>query len=250
MAPVEQVFGGERQTPHAIFQQSRAESGWTSERPDGNASANHAAVDLAIACPSCAAAGNPNVRMFSRAGAGYYCVGGGHKWMDFDQLMGLNPQKMEYRGRKTIQANYRKVEVEVPSEVAEAFLAKFGDRGAATLASVMGVLSRQRSMMIGETDLKTIEERVGQTVPNGAAIAGHLYSLKSTIDEQKATIERLRNNLQQMGRGQHAISDSTVFVELGENLASRLQETAQSKDWTPESYIVEAVRLAIEGGWV
>lgn len=250
-APVQEVFGGERNTPHARFSQSRAESGWSPENPNGNVVTNHRPNDLALACPRCEAAGEPGVRMFSREGVGYYCIKNNHTWKDFDELMAAQPKRLAYRGTPARQVGFQKVQVEVPGEVADAFMKRFGDRGAATLAGVMSTLSGSRSMILGEDDLKNIEEKLGEPVNNGAFLAGKLYALKQELEQEKATVARLRTNLQTAARGSRVqVSDSTVIVDLGEDLAEKVNQAASQRDWSAETYIQEAVRLGVEGGWV
>ena len=250
-AAVQEVFGGERNTPHARFSQSRAESGWTPETPNGNVVTTHRPNDLALACPRCEAAGEPSVRMFSREGVGYYCIKNNHIWKDFDELMAAQPKKLPYRGITARQDQYTKVQVEVPGAVAEAFMKRFGDRGAATLASLMNTLSDARSMVLTESDLKNIEEKLGEPVTNGTALAGRFYALKQQLDEANATVNRLRTNLQTAARGSRVqVSDSVVVIDLGDDLAEKVSQAAASREWTSEAYIQEATRLAIEGGWV
>lgn len=251
-AAVQDVFGGERQTPHAIFQKSRAESGWTPDNPNGNVTVHHRPNDLALACPRCKAAGKTGVRMFAREGAGYYCVGDPqHKWNDFDALMGENPEKLAYRGIVAKQEGHIKIQVEVPAAVGEAFMKRFGDRGAATLSAVMNTLSDSRSMILSESDLRNIEDKLGKPVSNGSSIAGELYALKTELEQEKATTARLRTNLHTAARGSRVqVSDSTVIVDLGDELAEKVNQQAASREWSAETYIQEATRLAIEGGWV
>lgn len=250
-APVQDVFGGERNTPHARFAQSRAESGWTPENPNGNVATNHRPNDLALACPRCEAAGEPGVRMFSREGVGYYCIKNNHVWKDFDELMAAAPKALTYRGIQARQEGHVEVKVKVPGNIADAFRQRFGDRGDATLASLMGTISESRSMMLSESDLKNIEEKLGKPVTNGIAIAGELYSLKQQVDEAAATVTRLRTNLQTAARGSRVqVSDCTVIVDLGEELAEKVNREAAQREWSAETYIQEATRLAIEGGWV
>lgn len=250
-APVQEVFGGERQTPHAVFSKSRAESGWTPENPNGNVVTSHRPNDLALACPRCDAAGEPGVRMFSREGVGYYCIKQNHTWKDFDDLMAAGPKKLAFRGTPARQEGFQKIQVEVPGAVAESFMKRFGDRGAATLAGVMETLSGSRSMILGEDDLRNIEDKLGKPVTNGAVIAGEMYALKQQLDEATATVTRLRTNLQTAARGSRVqVSDSTVIVDLGEELAEKVNQQASSREWSAEAYITEATRLAIEGGWV
>lgn len=252
-APVQDVFGGERKTPHAVFSQSRAESGWTPDSPNGNVAAAHRPNDLAMECPDCAMAGNAGMRLFAREGIGYYCVKGSHVWKDFDALMARNPKKLEFRGITARQEGYKEIKISVPGNVADTFMARFGERGAATLASIMNTLSDSRSMMLTESDLKNIEDKLGKPVANGTMIAGEFYAMKTQLDEQKATVERLRNNLQTAARGSRVqVSDSTVVVELNDDVAEKVRQVVATlgEPWTVESYIAEAARLGAEGGWV
>jgi hypothetical protein len=250
-SPVQDVFGAERNTPHAVFNRSRQESGWTPTNPNGTVTANHRPNDLAMGCPTCRAEGTPGVRMFAREGVGYYCIAKNHTWKDIDALMALNPEKLEFRARPARQEGFRKVEIEVPGSIAEDFMKKFGDRGAATISGIMRVLSAERSMILTEENLKNIEDRIGEPVGNPAWIAGKLYQLKTELEEQKQVVTRLRNNLQTAARGSRVqVSDSTVVVDFGDELGQKLGEAASSHEWSVEAYVQEAVRLAIEGGWL
>jgi hypothetical protein len=250
-APVADVFGGERNTPHSVFDKRRREGGWTPERPNGTVVAQHKANDLAMECPDCLAQGKENVRLFTRADAGYYCLGGGHRWNDYDQLMARNPRKMQFKGIVARQDGFVKMTIEIPGSVAELIQKKFGEKLSATLAGVMDVLSGERCILMGESDVKRLQDRLGEEVKSPAFIVGKVWELKEATIELQATVDKLRDNLRQRmaGKTSEPLSDTMMILDLGE-LSGPLMEKANEKEWTPDMYVLEAVRLAIEGNWV
>jgi hypothetical protein len=250
-APVEQVFGGERQTPHSVFDKRRREGGWTPERPNGTVVANHKAADLAIACPDCRdLLGKNDVRMFTRPDAGYYCMNG-HRYNDYEQLLARNPAKLAYKGIVARQDGFVKMTIEMPGSVAELIKAKFGDKLSATLAGVMDVLSGERCILMGESDVKRLQDRLGEEVKSPAFIVGKIWELKEQTITLQETVDKLRENLRQRmsGRGEREVTDTMMMLDLGE-LSGPLLQKAQEKEWTPDMYVLEAVRLAIEGSWI
>jgi len=247
--PVADVFGGEKQTPHSVFDKRRREGGWTPERPNGTVVANHRANDLAMECPDCHAAGHEGVRMFADQ-RGYYCVGGGHIWKDYDLLMARQPKKMAYKGIVARQEGFVKMTIEMPGSIAEAIQKKFGDKLSATLTGVMDILSGEKCIMIGETDVKRLQGMMAEEVKSAGFIVGKMYELKEKVTEQEQTIEKLRENLKSRMTGRkEPVNDTTMILDLGE-MSEALLQKAQEKEWTPDMYVLEAVRLAIEGNWV
>ena len=201
-------------------------------------------------CPDCAAAGNKGVRMFADQ-RGYYCIGGGHIWKDYDLLMARNPTKMQYKGIVARQEGFVKMTIEMPGSIAEAIQKKFGDKLSATLTGVMDILSGEKCIMIGETDVKRLQGMIAEEVKSAGFIVGKMYEMKEKITEQETAIEKLRENLKQrmVGRTSNPVNDTTMILDLGD-LSGPLLEKSQEKQWTPDMYVLEAVRLAIEGGWI
>jgi DNA-binding phage protein len=245
MAPMPDVFGSEKNTPHAVFEKSRREAGYSGTRSSaGETSANHRPNDLAMACPKCPG----DVRMWERAGAGYYCLNG-HKWLDYDELMSLNPRKLPFKGIVAKQEGFTKVTLDVPGSVAEALTKKFGDKLAPTLSAVMDIISGSKFILMGENDVLQMTRHLGQDVPSSAFILGKVYELKASNDQQKETIDKLRVNLAAK-RGVHGVaSDSEVSVDLGSELMEKVQNLAASREQPIDDVIRGVVQNAIENDW-
>lgn len=241
MSPVADVFGGEKQTPHSVFQKSRTES--------AGAVANHRPNDLAHACPTCERNGQAGVRLWTKPDAGYYCLNG-HRWKDFDELMSLDPTKMAFKGTPARQDGFVKMTIEMPGSVGEALTKKFGDRLGATLSAVMEVISSGKFVMMGENDVTRITQHIGEEVKSSAFIVGKIVDLKTTVNEQKETIERLENKIATLRGRPSTKSDTEFTVDLGEELAAKVAELAKSRDLTVDEVISATMQqYLVDNNW-
>lgn len=255
MEPIAGVFGGERDTPHSVFERSRRENGWNPDRPNAGPSASARPNDLAVECPRCAAAGKKDVRVLHKDGIGAYCLNleDQHTWKDVDVLMSLSPKRIPFKGTPARQEGFVKITLNVPGAVAEALQAKLGDKLEPTLSAVMDILSTGKSMMIGEYDLKRLSDRLGVEVANPAFLVGKIFELQQAANDAEEQVKKLKLNVQQMASrrpGMPVPTDSTVILDLGETLAPQLMEVCEKKQMKPEDYITTVIELAIAGDWI
>lgn len=248
MRSMVEVFGGRPQrmpdgsvtgsnTPAAQFAKSRNDN--------QGVVANHRANDLAMACPTCRdQLGNKESRLFSKADVGYYCLAG-HKWKDFDELMARNPDKLVYRGIEARQEGWEKLTIEMPGSTLQDLKRKFGDRLAATLRSVMDILSGTRYMIIPEEDIKRLCEHTGKDLKNSGELVGAVYSMKTTT---KDAVEE--NDLLKQNRSGGSTSPTAITIDF-QDLGPKL--LAKAKDWQMDvSEVVreQIVRKYVENGWI
>jgi hypothetical protein len=235
MAPLSEIFGATKNTPRAVFDRSRAENAGTV--------ANHRANDLAMACPKCAVQGEPKSRLFSRPDSGYYCLKG-HRWLDWDELMSMDPQKLEFKGLTARQDGWEKLTIEMPGSVLKDLQSKFGEKLAATLRSVMDILTQVRYLIVPEEDIKRLQEHTGAELRNSSQLVGAVYSLKTT----NANLEEA-NRLLKANRGGRPISPTAMAIEFGDMADTILQKAA---DWNqePSEVVADVMRKHIENGWL
>ena len=236
MAPLSEIFGATKNTPRAVFDRSRAEN--------VGAVANHRANDLAMACPTCEAQGKGEVRLFAKNDVGYYCLSGGHKWRDYDELMSLNPRKLTFRGTPARQDGWEKLTIEMPGSVLKDLQTKFGEKLNSTLRAVMDILTQGRYMVISEEDLKRLQEHTGQELKNSSQLVGAVYSLKKSNENLEETNRMLKAN-----RGGRTMSPTAIAVEFGDLADPILQKAA---DWNqePSEVVSDVMRKYIENGWL
>jgi hypothetical protein len=238
MKSMSEVFGNERESPHAVFQKSRIEN--------VNSAPRHRENDLALACPSCRAEGNPNVRLMAKNDVGYYCLAGKHKWNDMDQLMSLNPDKLKFLGTAARQEGWEKFTMEMPGSVLQDLNAKFGDRLGATLRGFIEILATQKFILVPEENLKKIVDLTGQEIPNAITLQGVVYNMKVTLDQQKQELEQFRQNPSAQGQA----SPSSVTVELG-MMYQMVKDKAESLQMPISEVVRYCLELCIkENGWV
>lgn len=243
MSPMPEVFGSEKNTPHAHYEANRRVI--ENDRSSGGTTATPRPNDLALECPRC---GN-GVRLWEAAGRGYYCEAGKHKWIDYDELMSLHPKKLPFRGIVAKQDGFTKVTFDVPGSVAEALTAKFGDKLAPTLAAVMEIISGSKFILMGENDVRQMTQHLGQEVPSSSFILGKVYELKAANDQKNETIDKLRANLAAK-RGVHGVaSDSEVSVDLGSTLMEKVQNLAASREQPIDDVVRGVVQMAIDNDW-
>lgn len=209
---------------------------------------NHRANDLALACPKCRAKGNPAVRMLARAGAGYYCESGGHRWNDYEELMGENPDKLAFKGFKARQEGYEKITLDMPGSTLQALQAKYGDKLAETLSNYISVLTNDRFLIVYEEDLRRIEQNVGAEIKNAKQLAGATFE----------RAEKLRELQEQVDKGPAAETAAPAFNVPGVvminvlDVEEKLKEKAATGD-PPRSvaqFLTDTVREWIKNDWI
>jgi|SRR5882762_2547366 len=233
-ATVEDVFGGEKNTPHEKFQKSREEN--------AGATPVHRPNDLALACPKCAAAGIPESRMFAQVNQGYLCTRG-HKWNDLDALMALEPKKLPFKGFKARQENWRKVELEMPESTLLELQKKFKDNLPETLAAFMDVLSQSRFMVINDESLTKLEELTGIPLKNGMNLVGVVFALKEKERIQNEAIEKLEARAP--GAKQNPDSVTLDLASVMEKLRTKL-----GPGETVEEFLSNAVNTWVANDWI
>jgi hypothetical protein len=196
-----------------------------------------------MACPKCAAAGDKESRMFSRADAGYYCLKG-HKWNDYDELMAMGPEKMTFKGIVARQDGWEKFPISMPGSVLKDLQTKFGDRLEATLRAVLETLSQSRCLMVPEEDLKRLNEHTGMDLKNATQLVGAVYSLKTSKAKLEESVRLAANN-----RRGGAVSPTAVVVELG-GLCAKVIQKAEERQQTPGELIASEVARYDAAEWM
>jgi len=235
MQPLTSVFGGTKNTPRAVFERSRTENAGTVVATRAN--------DMAMACPKCKAAGNPESRMFSRADAGYYCLQG-HKWNDYDDLMAMNPDKLAFKGIVARQDGWEKLPIDLPGSVKSDLEKKFGDKLQATVRAVLETLAQSKCLMVPEEDLKRLNDHTGMDLKNSSQLVGAVYSMKQT-----ATNVEEQNRLMKNNRGGGSLSPTAIVVELGD-LCAKVIAKADERETTPGEVICTVVEQYAANDWM
>lgn len=246
MEPLPTVFGGEKETPHAVFERGRRDN-------EGSGTVTARANDAAMECPRCRAEGQENIRLWVKDKVGYYCMAQQHVWKDLDSLMNANPRKMAFKGTATKQSGFKKITFEVPGSVEEQLIAKFGDRLGATFTALADVVSSPKFLLIGEYDLKRLSDKLGQDVTSSALLVGKLFEFQEAKTESDETIKKLRSNIARMAStrpGMAVQTDSTVVVDMGDDLSARLAARAEKNGMPVEEYIRQVTAMAIDGEWL
>lgn len=235
MQPLTSVFGGTKNTPRAVFERSRTENAGTVVATRAN--------DMAMACPRCAAAGDKESRMFSRADSGYYCLKG-HKWNDYDELMAMDPAKMAFKGIVARQDGWEKLPVDLPGSVKSDLEKKFGDRLQATIRAVLETLAQSKCLMVPEEDLKRLNDHTGMDLKNSSQLVGAVYSLKQTNTNLEESNRLMKNN-----RGGGSVSPTAIVVELGD-LCAKVIAKANERETTPGEVITTVVEQYAANDWM
>jgi hypothetical protein len=229
------VFGGEKNTPHAVFQKSRTEN--------AGATPQHRANDMAMACPTCEKAGTPGMRLFSRADAGYYCLQG-HKWKDYDELLSLNPTKLAFKGIPAKQEGWEMLKLELPGSLLRELQAKFGEKLASTLRAVMDVLASRRFLMIEDENLDRLGRELGVDVKNADGLFGAVYAVIQEKKELKEENERLRQK-----KGPATKSATELTIDFGE-IHDEILALARDRELEPSEIVKGVVDSYRANGWI
>ena len=136
-----------------------------------------------------------------------------HRWNDIATFMGLNPQ-VKYEEAKppvVAQTNYVKVEVSVPPRVKQGLETRFGSTSSSTIAGVLGMLAEGEILIVPETDLQRMKEKLGKRPESSAELFGLIFNLSMELE----TANLIAANAQKDVQAYEGRNPNSVLIDLG-----------------------------------
>ena len=199
-----------------------------------------AIVKLRYSCPSCGAQMQAENRQLICS------ANRSHSWNDIATFQSLNPQ-VKYEEAKppvVVQANHVKVEVTVPPRVKQGLEAKFGSTSSSTIAGVLGMLSEGEVLIIPETDLQRIKEKLGKMPESSGELFGMIYNLSMELETANLIAEEAKKDVAiYEGRNPGA-----VVLNLGP-LYGPVVEKARDQNETASMWLMRNLKTAIDNSW-
>lgn len=169
-----------------------------------------------------------------------------HNWNDIDTFMRRGPKVM-YEGDKppvAPQTSYVKIELSLPPRIKQGLEAKYGSTHSGKIAETLGYLSEGDVLLIPQSDLQRIKERLGRMPENSGDLFGMIYSLSMDVENEKLAKETAEKDL----KAYEGRSVGTVMVELG-SIYPTVVEKARDSNIPLKMYVENCLKVAFENGW-
>lgn len=207
-------------------------------------------IPTGLACPTCRNGGQGILAMlFARPGTFMYYCRSKHEFNDMQELLALNPEKIQIPQKQTIQQGYETMQLSIPTELREKLVAKFGtpERITQTLGSVLRALIEPRVFLFNAADITRIHQMSGQEPKSAAELVGMLYEKIQTVNELTAQVKS-RNPVSTEPAAQ-SLPEGSVAVNLSPILA-KINSIAKFRGQTVNQVVEETLALAVNNGWV
>jgi len=169
-----------------------------------------------------------------------------HRWNDIATFMGLNPQ-VKYEEAKppvVAQTNYVKVEVSVPPRVKQGLETRFGSTSSSTIAGVLGMLAEGEILIVPETDLQRMKEKLGKRPESSAELFGLIFNLSMELE----TANLIAANAQKDVQAYEGRNPNSVLIDLGA-LYGPVLEKARDQNETAKMWLERNLKTAVENNW-
>lgn len=196
------------------------------------------------ACPACPQGKGNWVQIF--ASAGELSCAKGHKWNDTASFLDMNPQ-MIFKvivPKALPQENHTPFNLKIPISLKTALDAKYGDKAAATMLAILWQMIEGEAMMIPETDVQRLAERLGKRPVNSSDLIGLVYALscqaEEAIQERDIAVKDVK--------AYEGMSPGRVVIDLGEHFAEA-QVKAKDASLPVKVWAEQAIRGGLESNW-
>lgn len=202
-------------------------------------------VKSEYACPLCAMEGKTS-QIVANMGELLCSVNGTHKWNDAAAFSALNPQmKFKVEMPKSLpQQNYEPFNLSVPLGLKGALETKYGDKAAATAASILMQMIEGNIMIVGQTDLERLTTHLGKTPDNSGELVGMVYAKAQEAEEAKQIAEAAGKDL----KAYEGLSVGRVVVDLGDQYQNALDK-ARGEDLPLKIWVERALKNGLENSW-
>lgn len=169
-----------------------------------------------------------------------------HRWTDTMQLRNMRPRKLEVVKRPdAVQTNHVSVTLSVPAHTEKALRARYGDKLATSLTSVLQACAEPEMMILNSVDLDRIQQRLGFRPKSSSELFGRIFQMGEEIGSMKNEVERVTRMAMIRKRG----SAEGVILDLGEQLPKAVAKSQES-GYDLEEWLGNYVKMSIENDWI
>ena len=201
-----------------------------------------------FACPLCKKSTGKSVQILASEGRLSCPENSNHRWADTAAFYADGPQ-MEF---KVGPAKFPPVEgqtpitLKIPLRIKEALDKRYGGDASPQFASVLLALTEGEPMIIPQSDVERLRDRLGATPKNSSELVGLIYAMICQVDEAKATADEAIKDL----KAYEGLSRGRVVVDLGDQFESAAAKAKDSEPPMPVGlYVQRMVKTALENNW-
>ena len=194
-------------------------------------------------CPKCERETGKMVQILAQEGRLICPENSTHKWTDTPSFFADQP-KMRFKPELLTaqQTDIAPLKLTMKNKTLSAARKKYGDKLEATVAQMIEQLTEGDMMIVGETDLGRIKDRMGQRPSNSSELVGMIYAKMCEVDEAKEDRDRAIKDL----KAYESMSPGRVVVDLGQNLQAAIDKA----DGVPVKLWLESkIATALQENW-
>jgi hypothetical protein len=204
------------------------------------------AIKTEFACPACQVATGKTSQILADAGSIVCSVDATHRWNDTQAFLAMKPI-MAFSApavQAAPPANQAKIEVSVPQRVKDALDARFGDKVNANVAAALAAFSEGDSIIVHQTDIDRIQQRVGERPTSSGEIYGMIFMLGEQAREAKQTMDYAQSQV----KAYENMNPASVMVDLG-SFYQIAVEKARDAGLPLKVWLERNLHTALEGSW-
>lgn len=203
------------------------------------------ALPSEYACPACPQGKGNWVQIFASAGE-LSCAKGLHKWNDTQAFLDANPQMVfKVTVPKALpQENHTPFNLKIPISLKTALDAKFGDKAGPTMLGILWQMLEGEAMIVPETDIQRLAERLGKRPANSSELIGLVYALSCQTEEAQQERDIAVKDV----KAYEGMSPGRVVIDLGDQF-TEAQVKAKDSSLPVKVWAEQALRNGLENNW-
>jgi hypothetical protein len=143
-----------------------------------------------------------------------------------------------------VQQNHIKFEVSVPPRVKTALESRFGARVLETVAATLAMLSEGDVLIIPDSDLQRMKERLGKKPESSGELFGLIYNVGMELESAQLARDNAEKDLKAYEGRAYGMS----VIDLGKNFQNA-NERARAENLPLKIWLEQRVANALENNW-
>ena len=205
-------------------------------------------IKTEFSCPKCKRETGKSTQILANEGRLSCPENSNHRWDDTAAFYS-DGAVMEF---KVGPAKFPPVEgqtpitIKVPLHLKDSLEQRYKDGLSAAVADVLLQMVNGAPLMIGQTDVERLRDRLGKTPENSSDLVGMVYAKICEADDAKAERDEAVKDLKAF----EGMSRGRVVVDLGDFYESAAAKAKDSEPPLPVGqYVQRMVRTALENNW-
>jgi hypothetical protein len=199
-----------------------------------------------FSCPICKRASGALHQIIANAGELQCSGNSNHRWNDTQAFYNEGPT-MDFKPempKNLPQENHTPLTITVPIRLKETLEQMYGQKLSATCAAILSQMSEGRAMVIPDTDVERLKERLGKRPDNSGELVGLIYSLVCQTDDAKSERDTAVKDL----KAYEGLAPGRIVVDLGDQYVTA-QAKAKDAELPLKLWVERAVTGGLRDGW-